>query len=144
MTLGIVSGYFAIIHAGHIHYLQHAKRHCDYLAVIVNNDIQLQNKKGDVYVPEHERMSIIKCIKYVDQVFLSIDEDETVNKTVEKVWKNYAGTFDNIVFINDGDVVKDSDIREYEICKSLGIKPVLMNNRKINSSSNIIEKIRRG
>ena len=80
-----VSGYFDPIHIGHLEYLKMAKDLGDYLIVIVNNDYQSNLKKGKSFMNELDRVEIVKALKLVDEVFLSIDKDKTVCKSLEKL-----------------------------------------------------------
>ncbi|MEK6890457.1 MAG: adenylyltransferase/cytidyltransferase family protein [Nanoarchaeota archaeon] len=79
------SGYFDPLHIGHIQCLELAKKLGDKLIVIVNNDKQAALKKGKEFMPFKERVEIIKSIKWVDEVFPSIDEDRTVCKSLEAI-----------------------------------------------------------
>ena len=72
-TLVIASGYFDPQHIGHLEYLEKAKELGDRLVVIVNNDLQARQKKGYSFMPQKERMRMVKALKPVDEVFLSID-----------------------------------------------------------------------
>ena len=80
-----ISGYFDPIHVGHIEYINNAKKLGDWLVVIVNNNNQCALKKGKYFMDEKDRVLIVKNIKAVDEVFLSIDEDKTVCKSLKKV-----------------------------------------------------------
>ena len=81
----IVSGYFNQIHKGHIEYFNNSKALADELFVIVNNDHQRVLKGSKEFQKEQERLLIVSNIKSVDYCILSIDEDRTVCKTIEKI-----------------------------------------------------------
>ena len=76
----IVSGYFNPIHKGHIEYINLSKKDADFLIVIVNNDFQRKLKGSKEFMDENERQIILKNIKAVDRVYLSIDKDSYVVK----------------------------------------------------------------
>ena len=80
-----ISGYFDPIHVGHIEYINNAKKLGDWLIVIVNNNKQCALKKGKHFMDENDRVLIVKNIKFVDEVFLSIDDDKTVCKSLKTV-----------------------------------------------------------
>ena len=124
-----VSGYFDPIHVGHIENMKLAKELGDKLIVIVNNDKQAALKKGKEFMPFKERLEIVKAIKYVDDVFPSIDEDRTVCKSLEAVKPN--------IFAKGGDRFA-GEIPEGEICRKLRIKIVHGLGEKIQSSSTLI------
>jgi cytidyltransferase-like protein len=124
------SGYFNPIHNGHLEYFEKAKALGDKLVVIVNNDHQARLKKGKSFMPEMERLKIIRSFKIVDYAVLSIDEDRTVCKTLESVCPH--------IFANGGDQFNDS-IPEKKICEKLGILLVDNLGDKIQSSSWLIE-----
>ena len=96
----IISGYFNPIHKGHIEYINKAQNRADVLFVIVNNDAQRVLKGSKLFQLEEERMLIVSNIKAVDKVILSIDSDRTVCKTIEKIVKDYGGSF-NLAFANN-------------------------------------------
>jgi cytidyltransferase-like protein len=123
-----VSGYFDPVHIGHLEYMERTKKLGDYLIVIVNNDHQANLKKGKSFMPEDERVEIIKSIKYVDEVILSIDHDRTVCKTLDSIDPPpYA-------FCNGGDQTNDK-IPEAEICLKKRIILIDGLGNKIQSSS---------
>ena len=126
-----VSGYFNPLHAGHIEYFEQSKKLGDKLVVIVNNDKQSILKKGTSFMPEEERLKIIRSLKIVDMAVLSIDEDRTVCKTLKSIRPH--------IFTNGGDQFNDI-IPEKEICKDLGIELLDGMGNKIQSSSWLLEK----
>jgi len=123
-----VSGYFDPIHVGHIEYLKLARRLGDYLIVIVNNNQQCVLKKGKPFMDEEDRMKIVENMKMVDEVFLSIDSDKTVCRSLEKIKPN--------IFANGGDRSTD-EIPESRICNKHKIKMVDGLGNKIRSSSDL-------
>ena len=116
---------------GHVEYLQKAKALGDKLIVIVNNDKQAHLKKGFEFMPFKERMEIVKALKFVDEVFPSIDEDKTVCKSLEAVKPH--------IFAKGGDRFSH-EIPEAEICNRLGIEIIHGLGDKIQSSSDLIAK----
>ena len=123
-----VSGYFDPIHIGHLEYLKMAKDLGDYLIVIVNNDYQSNLKKGKSFMNELDRVEIVKALKLVDEVFLSIDKDKTVCKSLEKLKPD--------IFANGGDRSTD-EIPEAEVCVNFNIKMIDGLGDKIRSSSEL-------
>jgi len=88
----IVSGYFNLLHKGHLEYFINAKANGDLLFVIVNSDLQRALKGSKEFQKEDERLFIVQHIKEVDQAFLSIDQDRTVCKTLEKLFSQFGKT----------------------------------------------------
>ena len=123
-----ISGYFDPLHVGHLEYINKARELGDYLLVIVNNNSQCILKKGKFFMDEKDRVEIVKNLKSVDEVFLSIDKDKTVSKSLEKLKPS--------VFANGGDR-KNYEIPESKICKQHGIKIIDGLGDKIRSSSNL-------
>ena len=128
MKIVAVSGYFDPIHVGHLEYLRLSKKLGDKLVVIVNNNHQCVLKKGKPFMDEKDRVLIVKNIKAVDEVFLSIDEDKTVCKSLKKVNPD--------VFANGGDR-KNYEIPESKVCKENNIEIIDGLGDKIRSSSDL-------
>lgn len=125
-----VSGYFNPLHVGHLEMIEKAKKLGDYLIVIVNNDYQVKLKGSVSFMSEKDRIKIIKALKDVDEVFLSIDKDKTVCKSLSKIKPD--------IFANGGDRKNLNDVPEYNICQKLNIKMVDGLGKKIRSSSILI------
>ena len=134
----IVSGYFNPIHKGHIEYLNNTKALSDELFVIVNNDHQRALKGSAEFQEEQERVCIVSNIKSVDHCILSVDQDRTVCKTIEKIALDFGNEFD-LSFANGGDQT-NSSIPEKPICDQLGISLVDGLGDKIQSSSWLLKK----
>tara|TARA_B100000161_G_C33325055_1_gene313223 strand:+ start:200 stop:616 length:417 start_codon:yes stop_codon:yes gene_type:complete len=132
----IVSGYFNPLHKGHIEYFKLAKSHGELLFVIVNNDLQREKKGSKKFMLQDERLLIISSLKIVDEVFLSIDNESDVSKTVRHIYDNYKN-FD-LLFANGGDQNNDN-IPERKVCEELGIKLIDNLGNKIQSSSWLIK-----
>ena len=123
-----VSGYFDPIHVGHLEYLRMAKELGDSLVVIVNNNYQCKLKKGKHFMDENDRVEIVKALRFVDEVFLSVDKDRTVCKSLEEIKPD--------VFANGGDRAT-SEVPETPVCKKFNIKMVDGLGDKIRSSSSL-------
>jgi|TARA_Y100000389_G_C17409116_1_gene489807 cytidyltransferase-like protein len=128
-----VSGYFDPLHVGHIEYFKKSKQIGDKLVVIVNNDYQAKLKKGKSFMLEDERVKVVKELKCVDDVILSIDEDRTVCKTLEKMEPKPD------FFCNGGDQ-NNNIIPEIDICNKRNIELRDGFGDKIQSSSWLIKK----
>ena len=128
MRIVAISGYFDPIHVGHLEYIIEAKKLGDKLIVIVNNNHQCVLKKGKPFMDENDRVNIVSSIKYVDEVFLSIDKDKTVCKSLEKIKP--------AIFANGGDR-KNYEIPESVICNKYNIEIIDGLGEKIRSSSDL-------
>ena len=134
----IVSGYFNPLHKGHLEYFSLSKTMGDELIVIVNNDFQRQLKGSKEFMLEDERYIIISNIKNVDKVYMSIDKDKSVQKTIEFIFNELNADFD-LFFANGGDQVNNS-ILEKNICGKLGIGLIDNLGDKVQSSSWLLKK----
>jgi cytidyltransferase-like protein len=129
----IVSGYFNPIHKGHIEYFNNAKAKGDKLIVIVNSDLQRALKGSKEFQQEDERLFIVKNIKSVDDVILSIDNDKTQCVTLRSLHQKFSDTY-RLAFANGGDQNNNS-IPEGPVCNELGIELMEGLGDKIQSSS---------
>lgn len=122
MKVVIVSGYFNPLHGGHLDMIESAAKMGDKLIVIVNNDKQQVLKKGKVILDEKNRLRLMRALKGVDEVVLSIDEEPTVINTLEMIAKQHPG--DELVFANGGDRSTGQVVPETEICEKYSIEMV--------------------
>ena len=107
-----VSGYFDPIHVGHLEYLEMAKSLGNSLVVIINNNHQCKLKKGKYFMDENDRVKIVESLRCVDEVYLSIDEDKTVCKSLEVLKPD--------IFANGGDR-STKEVPETSVCKKYDI-----------------------
>lgn len=119
MKVVIVSGYFNPLHGGHLDMIEVARDMGDKLIVIVNNDKQQLIKKGKIILDEKNRLRLIRALRDVDHVVLSIDEDPTIINTLEMVANQHPG--DELIFANGGDRNSVKKIPEAEVCKRCNI-----------------------
>jgi len=125
-----VSGYFNPLHVGHLEMIEKSRKLGDKLVAIVNNDYQVKLKGSVPFMSQADRLKIVSALRYVDEVFLSIDHDATVCKSLAKVRPN--------IFANGGDRKSLNDVPEFGICSQLGIKMVDGLGKKIRASSKLI------
>ncbi len=128
MKIVAVSGYFDPIHVGHLEYLRLSKKLGDKLVVIVNNNHQCVLKKGKPFMDEKDRVEIVRSLDMVDEVFLSIDDDKSVCKSLEKIKPH--------IFANGGDR-STGEVPELTVCKKYNIQMTDGLGDKIRSSSDL-------
>lgn len=139
----ITSGFFNPLHIGHIKLIEKAKALGDFLIVIVNNDKQVKIKGSVPFMPEQERIEIIKALRYADEVILSVDSDGTVAKSLRVVANRHPEC--ELFFAKGGDRnAGNIPESEREVCKKFNIK--IINNvggDKIQSSSWLLNNIKK-
>ncbi len=127
-----VSGYFNPLHVGHLEMIAKAKKLGDKLVAIVNSDYQVELKGRVPFMKENDRLKIIKALRDVDEVFLSLDRDLSVCRSLAKVRPD--------IFANGGDRHNVGDVPEAALCRRLGIKMVDGLGKKIRASSELISR----
>lgn len=141
-TIAIASLYGDPLHPGHIRYLAAARKLADRLVVIVNNDKQAVLKKGRSFMHEQDRCEMVASIRHVDAVVLSIDEDPSVSRTLERILLLYPD--DRYLFCNGGDVCEVSQVREAATCIKYEVRMVFgVGGSKIQSSSHLLEQAKK-
>ena len=134
----LVTGGFDPLHSGHIAYLQAAKTLGDVLVVGVNSDAWLMRKKGQAFMPLHERVCIVRNIVGVDFVIDFDDSDDSANKAIWMTRQSYP--HDKIIFANGGDRTK-TNIPEMSFNDdNLEFKFGVGGKAKMNSSSWILQE----
>ena len=136
----ITSGFFNPLHIGHINLIKAAKEMGDFLVVVVNNDGQVKVKGSAEFMPEYERMEIIKALRAVDEVFLSIDQDGYIPKSLAAVAQKYPAA--ELVFAKGGDRnISNLPESEKKICERFNITIVSgVGGDKVQSSSWLLNK----
>ena len=63
-------GVFDLLHAGHLHYLEQAKRLGDYLTVVVAHDETVRLRKHEPVTPDELRCRMVAGLKPVDEALI--------------------------------------------------------------------------
>lgn len=131
--IGYTTGVFDMFHIGHLNILKRAKEQCDYLIVGVSTDELVQSYKHKTpIIPFHERMEIIRSIRYVDKAVPQISMDKY------EAWKNL-----HFEAIFHGDDWKGSDMynRLEEKLNEVGVDIVFLPHTDGTSSTILTEAI---
>ena len=137
----LISAHISPIHQGHLEYAENAKKLAGpdgLLYAIVNTDQQAILKKGFSFIPEQDRLAVMRALKVVDKAFLSIDTDRTCCQTIQMICDTEE--FKPTHWFNEGDVTENSKCPEEETCKKNNIQVVYGGTPKIQSSTWILEK----
>jgi len=130
-----VSGAFDPIHVGHVRYIREAAKLGNRLVVILNSDDFLLRKKGFVFMPFDDRKEILENIKGVDEVIASVDEDQTVSKTLELVKP--------AIFAKGGYRTGPENIPEAVTCRRIGCELVTgVGGGQVRSNGELSRKVR--
>lgn len=141
MRVGIKSGTFSILHQGHIWSLEQAKKRCDHLVVLLNDDDYLLEKKGIITIDLAGRMSIISSIRFVDEVdyFSGPNEDEWIKRFSEEKLKQDYGEDATLTIFHSIETKGKSFIPGSKYADEIVFLP-----RIKGSTTEIFEKIRNG
>jgi len=126
------NGVFDILHAGHVKYLEEAKKLGDILIVGINTDKSVKQNKGDnrPINDEKSRLSVLAALESVDFVFLFNEKDPS--NWLKKVKPN--------IHVKAGDY-KLNQIIEKGAVENSGGKIVITKLEKNYSTTKIINKI---
>jgi len=134
----LVSGGFDPLHIGHIRMFEEARRAGDYLIVLVNNDNWLIKKKGSFFMPQEDRVEIIRALACVDKVILTKHLPNTDDMSVCAELNEIRPD----IFANGGDRFADN-IPEKKLCEELGITTIFnVGGGKVRSSSELVNEWR--
>jgi cytidyltransferase-like protein len=138
-VIGIKSGCFTLITAGHIKCLEWIKKRCDYLIVIINDDKYIRTKKGCVPISAHERKKILESIKYIDEVHIYSGFNEHMWLHIFKD-KKFSERFGNakMILFHSAEASQKTFIPGHNIVDQIVIVPDFTN---LTSTSNIFSTI---
>ncbi len=102
------NGCFDLLHAGHVEYLDFARRQGDVLIVGVNSDNSVRRAKGPgrPLVGENDRMRVLAALECVDYV-VTFDEDEPAGLISELVPDVLVKGADWAHYISGRDIVEE-------------------------------------
>lgn len=128
------NGAFDLLHAGHVRYLEAARREGDWLVVGVNSDASVARAKGAgrPIVPAAERAEIVAALESVDAVVV-FEEDSP------------AGLLDEIrpdVHAKGTDYVADT-VPERDVVLRNGGRTAIVGDPKDHATTDLIERIRK-
>ena len=137
----LLSGGFDPPHVGHIRMILEASSLGDMVIVGVNSDEWLKRKKGYIFMPQNERVEIVRSIKGVRYAMTFDDDDNSANHLIKRVRKIHPKA--TIAFANGGDRTKEN-IPEIEVAKENNVELIWnMGGGKIQSSSTLVEESRK-
>jgi len=128
------NGCFDLLHAGHIRYLEAARKEGDILIVGINGDASVKSLKGQgrPLMPQEERAEIISAMECVDHVLIFDDS-----------------TADNLLLLLKPDVhAKGTDyscdsVPERETVLGYGGRIAIVGDPKDHSTRDFLEQIRK-
>jgi len=83
-TVVFIGGGFEVIHPGHLHTIEGAKRLGDVLVAVVARDSTIRRRKGrDPVSGERERMNLLASLRAVDAAILGVEGD--IYETLDRV-----------------------------------------------------------
>jgi D-beta-D-heptose 7-phosphate kinase/D-beta-D-heptose 1-phosphate adenosyltransferase len=128
------NGCFDLLHIGHIELLKYAKSLGDKLIVGLNSDNSIKSIKGPTRPINNEktRKILLESIKYVDEVI--IFEEDTPLQLIKQIQPN--------IIVKGGDYKKE-DVVGYELQKQGLLEIKLFNYIPNNSTTSIIERIKK-
>ena len=134
----VVSGGFDPLHIGHVRMFEEARALGDKLIVVINNDNWLKKKKGYAFMPQEERLEIIRGLRAVDEVVFTDHGENPHDMSVCSMLR----TIQPDIFANGGDRKPDGDpVPEVDVCQELGIEMVynVGTGGKVQSSSWLVD-----
>ena len=128
------NGAFDLLHAGHVRYLEAARREGDWLVVGVNSDASVARSKGEgrPIVPAAERAEIVAALESVDAVVV-FEEDSPY------------GLLDEIrpdVHAKGTDYTADT-VPERDVLARNGGRTAIVGDPKDHATTDLIERIRK-
>jgi rfaE bifunctional protein nucleotidyltransferase chain/domain len=128
----LANGCFDLIHTGHIRYLREAKQRGDLLVLALNSDSSIRRLKGKgrPILDQQERVEILSTFSFVD--YLTIFSEDNVEKILLALKPD--------IHAKGSDYTKET-VPEKETVKSYGGSIAIVGGDKINSTSQIINRI---
>jgi D-glycero-beta-D-manno-heptose 1-phosphate adenylyltransferase len=130
----LANGCFDLLHAGHVRFLEGARREGDVLVVAVNSDASERQLKGAgrPVLPAEARAQLVAAIAVVDYVVTF--EEPDVGRLLERLRPD--------VHAKGTDYTADS-VPESALARRLGIRVAIVGDPKRHSSNDLIERIRK-
>ena len=132
---------FDLLHDGHIDHLEKAHKLGDKVIIIIDPDEFLIDKKGYALQSLSSRLRIaqflVDNVDWIERVIVSIDKDGTCAETLKMLRPD--------ILAKGGDRTPDNmPQNEIDACREIGCKIVYCIGDKLNSSSELVEKVCKG
>ena len=127
------NGCFALLHVGHVRYLEAARSLGDLLVVGINSDEQVRRLKGEgrPYVPERERAETVASLRAVD--YVTVFHEPTVTELLLALRPD--------IHAKGTDYTEES-VPERDVVRSYGGRVQIVGDPKDHSSTEILGKVR--
>lgn len=120
-------GVFDILHMGHVHTLEQAKKYGDVLVVVVAKDKHIENKKRKVIHSQEYRKRMVEFLKPVDVVLLGKDDPKEILEFVKPDVLVFG--YDQEIFIKSEGVkvvklekqIEEDKFKSSKIIEELGV-----------------------
>jgi rfaE bifunctional protein nucleotidyltransferase chain/domain len=133
-TVVLTNGVFDLMHVGHVRCLEDARSRGDFLVVAVNGDASAERVKGKgrPVLPLAERMETLAALWFVD--YVTSFEEDTADKLLAQLRPSlYA----------KGSDYNLKTLPEKDQLKSLDIKAVFVGDKKGQSTTKLIQRIKK-
>lgn len=128
------NGAFDLLHAGHVRYLEAARREGDWLVVGVNSDASVARSKGAgrPIVPAAERSEIVAALECVDAVV--VFEEDSPSALLDELRPD--------VHAKGTDYTSDT-VPERDVVARNGGRTAIVGDPKDHATTDLIERIRK-
>lgn len=128
------NGAFDLLHAGHVRYLEAARREGDWLVVAVNSDASVARSKGPgrPIVPAAERAEIVAALGSVDAVV--VFEEDSPGALLDELKPD--------VHAKGTDYTSDT-VPERDVVSRHGGRTAIVGDPKDHATTDLIERIRK-
>jgi glycerol-3-phosphate cytidylyltransferase len=134
MVIGYTTGVFDLFHIGHLNMLKNAAALCDKLIVGVTTDELVSYKGKKAVIPFHERLEIVRSIKFVDAAI----PQEDMNKIAARDKLNF-----DIMFVGSDWHGTNKWVKIEKELKEKGVKIIYFPYTQGTSSSLINETLKK-
>lgn len=131
--IALAHGSFDLFHFGHLQHLKKAKKFADKLIVSITSDKFIRKGPGRPIFKDHERLEMIKSLKFVDYAFIS--NELTAVSSIKKIKPDFYVKGND--YRNLGDDLSKNILKEKKEVEKYNGK-IIFTNEKTFSSTNII------
>jgi D-beta-D-heptose 7-phosphate kinase/D-beta-D-heptose 1-phosphate adenosyltransferase len=134
----LASGGFDPLHFGHVRYLEAARKLGNRLVVVVNCDAWLKRKKGFAFMPEVERVEVLRALRCVDEVRILFSDRDDVAEAIREIRP--------AIFAKGGDrSLANLPAEEVEACREVNARIIDgVGGGKVQASSWLVRNAKEG